>query len=383
MRSAAVRHLVLAALAAAGAASELPAQPSPDESGWLGGRVLSPEGRPLADASVADLASARETRTGGDGRFRFPSAARGHHLLLVSHPRLGTDTVRTAVAAGKSVHLDLTYRGRGDIGKETSLGRRAPPPDSGTAPDRRRATARLVGHLVDRRSDRPVEAATLVWERGERSVTTDGDGRFVVDSLPGGTQNLRIEHVGYGSRELEVEVPPGRTAEVRIGLSPRPLRMPPVDVEVRLRSQGLVDAGFYRRRRIGRRIGAGHFLISREIQRRGADLSGALATVPGLRATGMIEIEGHVARGLLYFPRYDEKRFGACMPAIYLDDHKVVGSGSPEKAVRALGPAGVTSLASVSSVSGVEIYDSPASTIGQYQGSDSRCGVIAIWTKRA
>lgn len=36
---------------------------------------------------------------------------------------------------------------------------------------------------------------------------------------------------------------------------------------------------------------------------------------------------------------------------------------------------------SLPQVAGVEVYDSPASTVGRNQGSDSRCGVIAICTR--
>ncbi|MFB6240623.1 MAG: carboxypeptidase-like regulatory domain-containing protein, partial [Gemmatimonadota bacterium] len=220
---------------------------------------------------------------------------------------------------------------------------------------------RIVGRLVDEKADRPVEAATLVLDGGSRSAVTDADGRFTLDSVPGGTHHLRVEHVGYGPRELELRVPPGRTADVRIGLAPRAVRMPPIDVEVRLRPKSLVEAGFYERRRIGRKVRAGHFILGEELRRRAVDLSSALSTVPGLRSSGPVEIQGQLVTDLLYFPRYDEERFGTCLPAIYLDAHKVVGSGSPPRARRRLGPGGVSSLASVAAVSGVEIYDSPAS----------------------
>ena len=380
MRAASMSPLLLAAavLVASGPRTAAAQSPPDGETGVLAGRVLSPSGAPLSGASVADLSSGHETRTGRSGRFRFERAARGFHLLLIAHPRHGTDTVRTPVAAGKTVSLELTFRGRGDLAKSTSLGDETAPP---AAAGSRRGTARIVGRLVDRSSDRPVEAATLTLREREDRTYTDAEGRFSLDSLPGGTHELRVEHVGYGSRELVVQVPDGRTADVRIGLAPQAVPMPPIKVQTELRPPQLTRVGFYDRRRQGEKLGSGHFLVADEIVRRGGSLPQVLSTLPELRNSGRVRVNGEYVRGLLYFDRYDEGRFGTCLPAIFLDDHKIVGSGSPEKAKRAMGPNGVASLAAPSQVAGVEVYDSPASTVGRYQGSDSRCGVIAIWTR--
>lgn len=383
MRSAALPAVAAVLLAVGVGAADAAAQGASDrETGVLSGTVLSPEGAPLAGVSVADLASGQEARTGGRGKFRFGSAPRGFHVLLIGHPRLGADTVRTAVAGGKTVFLTLRYRERGELVKRTRLDTAGTPAvtrrgDAGAGT----GTARIVGRLVARGSGRPVEAATVYLPRRAETAVTGEDGRFVIDSLPGGSHRLRVDHVGYGSRELVVDVPAARTAELRVGLAPEALPMPPVEVDVRLRSPGLVETGFYRRRRRGRALGFGHFLVGEEIRRRGGNLARALATVPRLRSSGRVKVDGRLVSGLLYFPQHHEERFGPCLPAIYLDDHKVVGSGSPAKAAKALGPTGVASLASVPQVAGVEIYDSPASTLGPYQGSDSRCGVVAIWTE--
>lgn len=352
-----------------------------DGAGALAGKVVSPSGHPLSDASVANLSSGDEARTGSRGHFRFAPLARGFHLLLVAHPRYGTDTVRAPVTPDDTVFLDLRFRHRGRLEKDLGLADDAASDGARAGADSASGTARIVGRLVDRRGDRPVEAATLSLEGRSLRATTDEEGRFALDSLPGGTHRLRVQHVGYGPRELVVDVPAGRTAEVRIGLAPDAVPMPPIEVETEVRSEGLAETGFYRRRREGRKIGAGHFLVADEIVDRGIDLAHVLTTIPQLRSSGPTTVDGEPVRGLVYFPRYDEERFGTCLPAIYLDDHKIVGSGSPVKAARALGARGVASLAAPSQVTGIEVYDSPASTIGRYQGSDSRCGVIAIWTQ--
>lgn len=381
MRAATVGALV------AGAVLLLPGPPAADaqgtggrETGALAGTIVSPSGQPLSGASVADLSSGDEARTGSRGHFRFASLARGFHLLLVAHPRYGADTVRAPVTDGETVSLDLRFRERGSLERRIGLADDAADDGSAAGADTASGTARIVGRLVDRRSDRPVEAAILSLEGRSLRATTDEEGRFALDSLPGGTHRLRVQHVGYGPRELVVDVPAGRTAEVRIGLAPDAVPMPPIEVETEVRSERLAETGFYRRRQKGRKIGTGHFLVADEIVRRGGDLTQVLTTLPQLQHSGRTRVDGDLVSGLVYFPRYSEGRFGTCLPAIYLDDHKIVGSGSPVKAKRALGPRGVASLAAPSQVTGIEVYDSPASTLGPYQGSDSRCGVIAIWT---
>lgn len=383
MRAAAIAALLAGALLALPGPRTAGAQDSGEpESGVLAGEVASPSGEPLPGASVADVSSGEEARTGPRGRFRFDPASRGFHLLLIAHPRYGTDTVRAPVTGGKTVFLELRYRDRGDLATDLRLGEDGDASRSGEAPaDTTAGTARIVGHLVDRRSDRPVEAATLSLEGRRLRATTDDDGRFSLDSLPGGDHRLLVEHVGYGPRELVVDVPDGRTAEVRIGLAPDALPMPPIEVATELRPRELVEAGFYRRRRMGRNLSSGHFLVHDEVVQRGGDLSQVLSTIPNLRSAGRTRVDGDPVTGLVYFPRYDEERFGPCLPAIFLDDHKIVGSGSPEKAKRALGLNGVASLAAPAQVAGIEVYDSPASTLGRYQASDSRCGVVAIWTR--
>lgn len=382
MRTAAVGMLVAGALLAVHGPRPAHAQsPGGREAGALAGEILSPSGEPLSGASVANFSSGDEARTGSRGRFRFAPARRGFHVLLVAHPRYGADTVRAPVTNGKTSFLELRFRERGSLEKEIGLADGAPGEGSLPAADTVSGTARILGRLVDREGDRPVEAANLSLEGSSLRATTDEDGRFSLDSLPAGTHRLHVEHVGYGARELVVEVPAGRTARVEIGLTPDAVPMPPIEVETELRSEGLDEAGFYRRRDRGRKIGTGSFLVANEIVGHGGDLAQVLATmIPKLRNAGRIRVDGTFVSGLVYFPRYDEELLGACLPAIFLDDHKIVGSGSPEKATRALGPNGVASLAAPSQVTGIEVYDSPASTLGRYQGSDSRCGVIAIWT---
>ncbi|MFB6368153.1 MAG: hypothetical protein ABEJ00_00840, partial [Gemmatimonadota bacterium] len=70
--------------------------------------------------------------------------------------------------------------------------------------------------------------------------------------------------------------------------------------------------------------GYGYFLEAGEIDDRGSEISHVLSSVPQLTASGPTGIGGRVVEGLVYFPRYMEGPFTGCLPAVYLDGHKVV-----------------------------------------------------------
>ncbi|MBD5782013.1 TonB-dependent receptor [Pelagicoccus sp. NFK12] len=71
---------------------------------------------------------------------------------------------------------------------------------------------RITGRVQDASSDRYMENVTVtVTETGD-SVRTVSDGTYRLSGLPSGTYSLDIEHVGYFSRSIMVEVTAGQTA---------------------------------------------------------------------------------------------------------------------------------------------------------------------------
>lgn len=368
------------AWAPSGAAAQ---EGGPDATGTLVGRVVETAAGPAEGVLV--MAGDEETTTGPDGRFRVEDAVEGVHQVVLFHPEHGTDTVRAPVADGLTTGLDVTYSPGGTATATTHLG--GLPASSGASAataDPSRGDARVVGRLLDRGTDRPIGSAGIRLPAAGLQTRTSDQGRFTLDSVPPGRHTIRIHHVRYGDRTAEVDVPDDRTVDVELRLSPDPVEVEPLEVAVdaEVRAPALTGADYYQRRRWAEKQGFGHFLEASDIEPRGSKLSHVLASLPQMTASGQVQVGGQRVTGIPYFPRYSEGPFGICLPAVYLDGHKVIGSESPSEFVGKLGPRGVNSLAPPGEVAGIEVYESPAATAGDFQASDSRCGVIAIWTKR-
>lgn len=352
-----------------------------DRTGGIEGRVIDESGRPAEGVLI--MVRGRELTTGPDGRFDVGGLRTAYHELDVVHPEHGRVTVRAPVAAEMTTGLRIRFGPEGE-----AEARSQPGGLSGTASSRpggdQGGEARIVGRLLDESNGRPIESATVRLAGPGQQTTTSDQGRFSFDSLAAGAYTLRIHHVRYGDRETRVEVPEDRTVDVEIRFEPQAVEVEPVEVTVDadVRRPALQEAGYYERRRwLGEKQGIGHFLDAEDVEMRGSEISHVLGSVPQLQASGRVSVGSERVEGLIYFPRYLEGPFGKCLPAIYLDGHKVVGSGSPAEFVDELGRRGINSLLSSSEIAGIEVYESPAATAGEFQASDSRCGVVAIWAK--
>lgn len=175
----------------------------------------------------------------------------------------------------------------------------------------------------------------------------------------------------------------GRATEARIRLTVRPIDLDPIVVMAvrrRIELPGLED---FERRYYS---GWGQFVLEEDIERRNPTrLTDALAE------TGL-EI---AAGGTSVIVR----RTG-CAPMVYIDGVKVTrlsrGGGpvrrpsgesgvylwrDPETSTDAEAAAAIN-LMNPGNVLAVEVYKGPAETPGQYIDSNSRCGVVLIWTRR-
>lgn len=367
---------------AALAARPAPAQETAErEPGALVGRVLQ-DGRPASGVRVLAVAAGFSETTGGDGRFRMEPVSPGVHRLLVVHPEFGTDSTRATVAAGTTTGLTLRYGAGGELESTLHLGGLPDYDASGAEGEAEVGRSRIVGALIDRETSEPIPAASVRMPDLGRQARSSDDGRFVLDSLPSGTYTLRIDHVRYGQQTAEVRVPDNRTVEARLRLAPEAIEVEPLEVEVNVdvRSPGLTSAGYYQRRNWGRKTGYGYFLEADELNRRGNRLSNAIGSIPRVEV-GQFGAQMSSASNVPYFPRHRDFS-GQCLPAIYMDGQKLVGSGPAQEVLASFGPRGINGLANLSEVAAVEIYPSPSATAGDFQGADSSCGVIVIWTKR-
>jgi len=346
--------------------------PPPDLVSGFGsvtGRVLDAETEiPLGFVqlrlSTLDGSQAREGRSNPNGTFSFCDFPAGVIEVTGQLGQLGGRVGPVVLVGGAVESLTLTL---------------APPTEEGNS-------GTVTGVFLDASSGEPVEGATVLLPDLGQTVITNEFGRFTFSSLPPGEIDLRVTRLGYAPSEGRVGVLFARTTHTEVRLSTEPIAMEPI--EVTAVRQRIVLPGL---EELERRIhsGWGKFVLEDEIQRRRPTKLSQM-----LQETG-VDVIGDGA-GIRI------RRTG-CAPLVYVDDVKMThmprggGGVTPAKlatpasrsrfADPATGPTGeaadaVNNLVHPMDVVAIEVYRGPAETPGQYIDSNSRCGVILIWTRR-
>ena len=226
------------------------------------------------------------------------------------------------------------------------------------------STGRIIGRVRDARTKRPVTVATVSLVGRTEMGVTNRRGGFVLSGVPVGVYELSVRHLGYAPLTHPVWVSRGITTEIEVGLVPDPVEMEPL-VATTTRSRRLETKGFYERKYWGELVGTGTFYTADGIdRRRPALISHMIADGPGirlecgLRARSCDIVNTRLSAGF---------SSDGCPMSVYVD-----GMGIGSNADRMVSPV---------EIAGVEIYRGAASVPGEFAGSDSRCGVVAIWTK--
>ncbi|MDX1576947.1 MAG: carboxypeptidase-like regulatory domain-containing protein [Gemmatimonadota bacterium] len=346
-----------------------------------GGDAVSIEGQvhdlmskvPLPGATVtaywgADVFDARGNRlgregadrvaatTGMDGRFALCGIPPGTAVEVEARVADYTALIsRPALAAGERARLD--------IGVDLSV-------DPG---------GRIVGRALDVANHRPVSSATvtLLSAEGEEGPwetrVTDGQGRFVLDGVYPGSYAVRIDHLGYESVAELVTVPSRRTVEIEARLSADPIEVEPIVVTA-LRNRHLENKGFYDRMDWGERLGIGHFVERKDIERRQPLRIGhMLLDAPGIRCRSG-RMDAHrgctlVSARSTYCPAL----------AVYIDGVQMI---KPDRILANLPTGTIDEMVLPDEVEAFEIYQSAAQVPAEFAGMNARCGAIAIWTRR-
>ena len=233
-------------------------------------------------------------------------------------------------------------------------------------------TGRLIGEVLDARTERPVVAATVSVVSGPSTTATNRRGSFVLSGVPVGVHELAVRHLGYAPLSHVVSVSRGITTEVEIGLVPDPVEMEPI-VATATRPRRLEVGGFYERKYWGELVGGGTYLTAADIERRGPVLiSHMIADEPGIRL-GNCRLRRSSCMLVNTRVRSEFSPDG-CPLSFYLDNTRVRGLGGRDGQT-------IDDLVRPHEIAGVEIYRNAASLPGEFAGSDSQCGIVAIWTK--
>lgn len=232
----------------------------------------------------------------------------------------------------------------------------------------------LMGTVVDEETELPVPNASieLLDRRGSRRSIqlTDSLGRFFfLLPEPGGYQ-FRADRIGYRSATTPVLWTDDRawvTVEVR--LHPAAILLAPLEVTAWARRAD--DTPFLRGFEDRRATGIGYFLTREDVARRSPVLvTDILASVPGVR----LQSSGRGMQRRIYMGRPAD----GCPAQIYVDGLLL----NPAEHVAADADLSLDDAVSPGSVEGIEVYRGLSTVPAEFLNARSRCGVVAVWTRR-
>lgn len=105
----------------------------------------------------------------------------------------------------------------------------------------------VLGQLVDSTTSAPIVEAVVVLDGTSHSTLTDSRGRFILRNVRPGRYALRVSHLAYGDRSVEVEVEAGQPVNVILRLSGTAITLEPLEVEAFTADQLAARAAGFRR----------------------------------------------------------------------------------------------------------------------------------------
>ena len=214
----------------------------------------------------------------------------------------------------------------------------------------------LVGQVAANGSHQPISGARVTIVDKGLAAITDSTGRFAITGLRAGVFVIEISAIGYAGGSWRVTLTPGHVLTHGFDLDPLPFELPEVVVRGKQPPFARRFADFERRRQTG----MGAYLTQEQIER--ANPTNLIDILVSIRGVQQVCITNDCVAKMVRSPP-------GCYPQYYLD-----GLESTAYFARHTPPHDVR---------GVEVYRGSSETPGEFQGSNSACGVIAIWTKSA
>ncbi|HEY8470868.1 MAG TPA: TonB-dependent receptor [Longimicrobiales bacterium] len=208
------------------------------------------------------------------------------------------------------------------------------------------------GRVVEAGTATPVASAVVrVADASGRSVLTDADGAFRLDGLEPGAHRLRVAHLGYAEREVEVEVTRAGEVVIDVVLTPRALALDALVVTAGRRLQALAD------------VPVPTEVVSAEESRRSgaSDVAAVLVERTGIQPQG-----GHPAGAGLMLQGLGSERV-----LVLVDGQPFIGRLSGQIDLSRLPAAAVERI---------EVVKGPQSTL---YGSEAMGGVVNVITRPA
>jgi hypothetical protein len=236
------------------------------------------------------------------------------------------------------------------------------------------AATRLVGRVAGPDGREPLNGVAV--RLGDRTVTSDQRGLFVIAPIEPGRHVLQFDLIGYGSRTDTVDVVDGQTTDVQVRLNTKAVALAPVTVTVR--SRWLEQNGFFERRESGF---SGKYITQADIEKKNPTrVTDLFQGMPGVKI-----VRDPSTNHKLYvrmnhsggdaLPAFAARVLPGCEPVLFIDGvkHRDRMPGAPLYV-----HIEDWNILSPLTVEAIEVYSSSA-TPQQYQHP---CGAVLIWTRR-
>lgn len=214
----------------------------------------------------------------------------------------------------------------------------------------------IVGRVVEHATGRPITAATVRLRGTPLSQVTPQDGKFKFSSVPPGSYQVEVQHVGYRAVSDSVRLQLGTNMDITARLAPTAIPLEPLVVTVR--SLLLERRGFYERQQRG----LGSYISREDFERRVPTYaSDLLRSVTGIQLVRRNGGAGYAPVGR-----------GSCAFRYILNGNRI-------------GPGFEIDDIAAEWIEAIEIYRGPSSIPIEFapmtNEARSSCGVIVIWTR--
>jgi hypothetical protein len=241
----------------------------------------------------------------------------------------------------------------------------------------------LQGRVIDDVTLDPIKGATVVLfdSYGVRLArrVTDEHGAFSFEVADRAAARLRAGRIGYQQVTTPLLQFDGRKFfSVEVRLHVEAVLLAPLEIVARAApARSSVFSGFDMRVRSG----MGSYFTREDVEAIQPSLvTDLLARLPGVHLEG----SGRANRRTVTMGRHAVGPGGGpCPVQIFLDGHLITPRSSQSMtAGRFDTNVYIDDLVNPSAVEGIEVYRGTATVPAEFMNSNSRCGVVAIWTRR-
>jgi hypothetical protein len=311
----------------------------------------------VGTSSLSKLPKAAHTTVGERGNYRLCGIPNG--VALRAQARMG------AKASG---WIDITMPPGGVIQRDFLMGQRqvaaapAPPETAGaqgttTPPPAPKplGTAQLNGTVLGA-DGKPLEGAQVYLVGTAVGARADSRGIFHLGGLPAGTQTVEVRLLSYSPKRYTVDLSPQRESRLAAVMDAKAQVLGEITIQGKPTSS---IPGFDDRAKRG----MGTFLNRADIENRQSILTTDLfRTIPGL-TVGF--------DGSNYVVQSSRSLGNGCQVQWYLDGSPFDNSSND-----------LDQMIRPDDIEAIEVYKSASEVPVQFQGQNSSCGTILVWTKR-